>query len=187
MTVERPSRRRETPHDRPHAAAERALDQNHVARTEFRTEDVGEAFRLWFVSAATGGVEGAVEVSHQRTRGEDEIDPGRFQVVGEFGVPALRLLSELQHVAEHGEPAPARRERRRLGECRDSGADGCRARVVALVDQLTEAACDRNAVTHAPARARPKRAERGGRALDRCAGGMDTGQHGHAVQRPVPA
>ena len=128
-----------------------------------------------------------MEVGHQRARGEDEIDPGGFEIAGEFGVPTLCRLAELQHVAEHGEPPSARRERSYLGERYDCRANGHRARVVTLIDQLAETARNRNAVAHAPARTRRNRAERAGCMLDRCAGGADTGQRGHTVQRPVPA
>src|SRR5215469_9582446 len=98
------------------------------------------------MSAATLRGQRGVERAHIVTEREDQRDIGVEEGRCEASMETIRLGAKLEHVAEHGDAPPACTwlDRAEYRKCR---AHRSRARIVAFVDQLDDAAWDIEPVT----------------------------------------
>ncbi len=123
---------------------------------------------------------------HVGAGGEDEIDAGSEDRLGELGVEALGMLAQLAHRAEHRD-APAARRRLRRAEHGEGRAHRGGIGVVALVDELDRAAVEHEAAPLAAAGQAGEGCQRRGGLGDVAADRLDGGEHAEAVHHPVPA
>ena len=172
--------------DRAHLRAQRALHHDRVAGA-----DGVEHGRLQFrrglgIAALAQRGKGLPERVHQGPGTEDEVDLGGFQRRRQAPVQAFALGAEFQHVAEHGDAAALRPDRR-LAEQRDGRRHGGRVGVVAFVDQQRAAAghLQRHAGAAADRRLELAERQRGERQIG--AGERGGGEHGERVLHHVAA
>src|SRR4029079_5258986 len=88
---------------RPHAAAERPLDHDHVPRPYRSYKLRGKLLGGLGVSTAAVRRQRLVKWSHQLAAGKDYIYACPLNAIGESFVKFLPLGPELEHVAEHGD------------------------------------------------------------------------------------
>ena len=172
--------------DRPHFRAQRALHHHRVAGAEACEHGRLQRRRGLGIAAPRAGGKSLPERAHQRAGAVHEIDPGGGDRLGQSACKAAPCVAEFQHVAEHGDAAAARADRR-LAEQRDRRPHRGRVGVVAFVDQQRAAArhAERGAGAAAGRGLQLGERERGEREIG--AGERAGRQHGERIEHQVPA